>query len=113
VVLYELLSRKHPFRRDTLTATLAAILDETPSDPTLSGRSVSPALGGVIRRCLEKRVEERSPYPGLRSLTEEDAAFYFGREEEARGLWARIRSRRLLALIGPSGVGKTSFVRAG
>ena len=58
-------------------------------------------------------VEERSPYPGLRSFSEEDASVFVGREREAEELWGQIRSRKLLALIGPSGVGKTSFLRAG
>jgi hypothetical protein len=42
-----------------------------------------------------------------------DAAVFFGREEEIRTLWTRIRARPLVAVIGPSGVGKTSFLRAG
>ena len=54
-----------------------------------------------------------SPYPGLGSFTEADADRFFGREGEVEALWQRIRSRRLLAVIGPSGAGKTSFVRAG
>ena len=54
-----------------------------------------------------------SPYPGLGSFTEADADRFFGREGEVEALWQRIRARRLLAVIGPSGAGKTSFVRAG
>ena len=60
-----------------------------------------------------QEVEERSPYPGLSSFTEKDAAFFFGREQEAVALWDRLRSRQLSGVIGPSGAGKTSFVRAG
>ena len=30
-----------------------------------------------------------------------------------KALWERIRTRKMLAVIGPSGVGKTSFLRAG
>ncbi len=54
-----------------------------------------------------------SPYPGLGSFTEADAGRFFGREGEVEALWQRIRVRRLLAVIGPSGAGKTSVVRAG
>ncbi|MEJ2190666.1 MAG: winged helix-turn-helix domain-containing protein, partial [Acidobacteriota bacterium] len=57
--------------------------------------------------------EERSPYPGLAAFTEEDAEFFFGREAEVSQLWRKITTRRLLAVIGPSGVGKSSFLRAG
>ncbi len=38
---------------------------------------------------------------------------FFGRESEVEALWTRIRARRLLGVIGPSGAGKTSFLRAG
>jgi WD40 repeat protein/DNA-binding winged helix-turn-helix (wHTH) protein len=57
--------------------------------------------------------EDRNPYPGLAAFTETDAEFFFGRETEVAQLWRKITSRRLLAVIGPSGVGKTSFLRAG
>ena len=57
--------------------------------------------------------EPRRPYPGLSSFTEADAEIFFGREAEVEALWERLRRRRLLALIGPSGAGKTSFLRAG
>jgi len=57
--------------------------------------------------------EGRSPYPGLAAFTEDDAEFFFGREDEVAKMWRKLTSRRLLALIGPSGVGKSSFLRAG
>ena len=56
---------------------------------------------------------DRSPYPGLAAFTEKDAEFFFGREAEVAKMWRKITSRRLLAVIGPSGVGKSSFLRAG
>jgi len=143
VVLYELLAGRHPFRRETGIATLTAILEEAPADLVSLGRGVPPALSGIVRRCLEKgreeryrsahdvavaletvlaapagaaalqEVEERSPYPGLASFTERDAAFFFGREAEIDALWESLRARRLSGVIGPSGAGKTSFLRAG
>jgi WD40 repeat protein/DNA-binding winged helix-turn-helix (wHTH) protein len=58
-------------------------------------------------------VREASPYPGLSAFLEKDARYFFGREGEAEALWNKIERRRLLALIGPSGAGKTSFLRAG
>ena len=142
-MLYELFAQRHPFRQDTAVATLAAILHDTPPLLSGALSEMPPALDGIIGRCLEKEpgerfasghdlsvaleavlqappgavslqeVEERSPYPGLRSFTEKDARHFFGREAEVAALWVRIRARRLLAVIGPSGAGKTSFVRAG
>ena len=38
---------------------------------------------------------------------------FFGREAEVEALWEKVRRQKLLAVIGPSGVGKTSFLRAG
>jgi DNA-binding winged helix-turn-helix (wHTH) protein/WD40 repeat protein len=57
--------------------------------------------------------DDRSPYPGLAAFTEADAEFFFGREDEVAQMWRRLTSRRLLAVIGPSGVGKSSFLCAG
>ena len=57
--------------------------------------------------------DNHSPYPGLAAFTEADAEFFFGREAEVVQLWRKITSRRLLSVIGPSGVGKSSFLRAG
>jgi len=57
--------------------------------------------------------EERNPYPGLAAFTEANADVFFGREREVAELWRKITSRRLMALIGPSGIGKSSLLRAG
>jgi len=56
---------------------------------------------------------DRNPYPGLAAFTEADAEFFFGREDEVAQMWRKLTSRRLLAVIGPSGVGKSSFLCAG
>jgi hypothetical protein len=53
------------------------------------------------------------PYPGLRPFGERDSTHFFGREVEARELLARLRGHRFLAVIGPSGSGKSSLVFAG
>jgi WD40 repeat protein/DNA-binding winged helix-turn-helix (wHTH) protein len=53
------------------------------------------------------------PYPGLSPFAEADADRFFGRAAEVDALWAKVRRRNLLAVIGPSGVGKTSLLRAG
>ncbi len=57
--------------------------------------------------------EERGPYPGLRPFGEGDARVFFGREQEISALWDKLAHGSFLALIGPSGAGKTSFVQAG
>ncbi len=58
--------------------------------------------------------EDLHPYPGLASFTEEDAEYFFGREAEVEQMWRKlIESAHLLAIVGPSGAGKTSFIGAG
>jgi WD40 repeat protein len=57
--------------------------------------------------------EDLHPYPGLAAFTEEDAEYFFGREAEVEQMWRRLDRPHLLALVGPSGAGKTSFLRAG
>jgi WD40 repeat protein/DNA-binding SARP family transcriptional activator len=57
--------------------------------------------------------ERRNPYKGLRPFGEADAADFFGREELTRLLVDRVAESRFLAVVGPSGSGKSSVVRAG
>ena len=61
----------------------------------------------------------RSPYPGLRALDEADAAVFFGRDAaivRAMDQLRLVRERgveRLFVILGASGAGKSSFLRAG
>ena len=54
-----------------------------------------------------------APFKGLVPYTEEDAAFFFGREEEIEVVIANLEARRLTLLYGESGAGKSSLLRAG
>ena len=53
------------------------------------------------------------PYRGLQYFREEDAAFFFGRELAIAELYQAVQQRPFIALVGPSGSGKSSVVRAG
>jgi hypothetical protein len=61
----------------------------------------------------------RPPYPGIHAFEAEDAAIYFGRDEESRAVIERLDARRtqggarFLVVIGPSGSGKSSLLKAG
>ena len=61
--------------------------------------------------------DERNPYKGLRPFTEADAVDFHGRETLTLRLQARLDGTepwaRFLAVVGPSGSGKSSVVRAG
>jgi formylglycine-generating enzyme required for sulfatase activity len=61
-----------------------------------------------------------APYKGLEAYEEEDAGYFFGRADLVAGLLQRItawdldpQAMRFLAIIGASGCGKSSLVRAG
>src|SRR5215831_9573680 len=56
-----------------------------------------------------------NPYRGLVALEEQDADFFFGRESETGEIINKIIAApgRLIALVGKSGVGKSSLVQAG
>ena len=53
------------------------------------------------------------PYRGLLPFREEDAEFFVGRETFTETLAEVVASKRLVAVVGPSGSGKSSVVRAG
>lgn len=53
------------------------------------------------------------PYVGMETFTEENAGFFFGRGALTQYLVEKLRENRFLAVLGPSGSGKSSVVRAG
>ena len=53
------------------------------------------------------------PYMGLAAFEADDAEYFFGREELVAEMTARLAGTRFLAVVGPSGSGKSSLVRAG
>ncbi len=56
----------------------------------------------------------RNPYKGLRAFGERDAADFFGREDLVTKLLRSLRHEaNLVALVGPSGSGKSSVIAAG
>jgi len=57
-VLYEMLSGRSPFLKDTGADTVSAILHGDPS-PLAAGREIPPALQEIVSRCLEKRPADR------------------------------------------------------
>ncbi len=65
----------------------------------------------------DPNVEIINPFKGLRAFSEADADNFFGRETLVQQLLARLGEggdlSRFLAVIGPSGSGKSSVVRAG
>jgi serine/threonine protein kinase len=97
-------------------------------------------LAGIIDRCLLKNPRHRTPsarmllaelealapgrgvallgadgnpFAGLSAFQEADADRFFGRDRDVVHIVTELRSRPLVAVVGPSGTGKSSLVRAG
>lgn len=80
---------------------------------------------GALRRSLLESLDaehptreiDENPYKGLRSFEPADASDYFGRERFVERLVARLSgtgpASRFVAVVGPSGSGKSSAVKAG
>ncbi|MGB0522040.1 MAG: hypothetical protein ACPGJS_03730 [Flammeovirgaceae bacterium] len=62
---------------------------------------------------IDVDVEITNPFVGLRSFNEEESHLFFGREKQVDELLLRLRKHHFLAVIGTSGSGKSSLIRAG
>jgi tRNA A-37 threonylcarbamoyl transferase component Bud32 len=58
-VLYEMLTGRQAFQRDTTAETMTAILREEPAEFVEGHADLSPSLDRIVRHCLEKSREER------------------------------------------------------
>jgi WD40 repeat protein len=54
-----------------------------------------------------------NPFPGLRPFRSDEHHLFFGREDQTAALLQLLRTNRFLAVVGTSGSGKSSLVRAG
>lgn len=54
-----------------------------------------------------------NPFPGLRPFEQKETHLFFGRDGQSNELLRRLQQSRFLALVGVSGSGKSSLVRAG
>jgi WD40 repeat protein len=72
--------------------------------PTETLREICPLLD----------ISDVCPYRGLEAFTEQDHEFFFGRERAVEKLLTSLKSSpHFLAVLGPSGSGKSSLVQAG
>ncbi|MEV5675171.1 AAA family ATPase [Streptomyces sp. NPDC052179] len=96
------------------------------SIPAIGLLVVAMVVGQVVVYRLENPApppvdwpRDRVPYPGLDAFDEDEAAAFFGRETQAAELTHRLHMSsqrpgdRYLVLVGASGSGKSSLVRAG
>jgi WD domain, G-beta repeat len=65
----------------------------------------------AVRTRRRRKIE--APFPGLRPFLAGENLIFFGREGQSNELIDRLRQNRFLAVLGSSGSGKSSLVRAG
>ena len=58
-VLYEMITGKRAFQSATPVESMHAILHDDPPELAPDQSAIPPALAGILRRCLEKRPEQR------------------------------------------------------
>lgn len=85
--------RPHPAERPSAEQVASRLAQ------LLSGRDAAP--------------RDRSPFRGLEAFTEADAVDFHGRGRELDAFTERLRHGAFVPVVGPSGVGKSSFVFAG
>jgi serine/threonine protein kinase/WD40 repeat protein len=84
-------------------------------DDELAFASLVHAIKGTSARAVTAEALDESvcPYRGLLSFDEEHARFFFGRGGDVQRLVEKLKRTRFLSVLGPSGSGKSSLVRAG
>ncbi len=145
VLLYELLSGRHPFPdyhgqellnkhlneplpsiqalRPELPATVDEVIQRATAKDPGQRYADTLALAAAFRQAVEGgiatepasrvTVEVQNPYKGLRAFQMADAADFFGREALSKRLLDQLENNRFLAVVGPSGSGKSSVLKAG
>jgi serine/threonine protein kinase len=141
IMLYRMLVGRHPLAPlDGRQLMVTAVLEQPMPSAHNAGADMPPELADIIDACLKKRKAERmpsakkllaaleplmpgqrpvelhagdNPYAGLNAFQEADAGRFFGRTREVGTVVAKLHGTPLIGIVGPSGVGKSSFVRAG
>jgi ABC-type glutathione transport system ATPase component len=96
----------HPWKK-----IITQAVDKNPDHRFTSAAAMARALEEVTQRT--QTADDRKPYPGLSPFTENDTEFFFGRELEVEAVLKKLHELHLMAIIGPSGAGKTSLLQAG
>ena len=124
-------------KHGVLTAALLQGLDPTPrSDGFVTSETLSDCLKQKLiketqcplfhnygkpivlttrspQRADSQKEIDKCPYKGLEYFDLEDAQFFYGRRSLTDRLRDKVEKQNFLAVIGPSGSGKSSVVRAG
>ena len=138
-MLYALCSGRPPHRAKTLSELRRLACEQRPRPLAPLAPEQSPELCQVVDRCLERDPMERfasaeelhlalarllpearatvvpegNPYRGLQTFEAQHRNLFFGRDSDIRVLLERLNVESFLLVAGDSGVGKSSFCRAG
>jgi serine/threonine protein kinase/formylglycine-generating enzyme required for sulfatase activity len=141
-LLFELLAGRRAFAATTFQELRASVLAGARADLANLAPATPGPLVDVVVRCLSldpaRRPEvddmcralellgerampavsstdpaEPNPYRGLLAFGPEHSSDFFGREAETAEIVAELRANPFVLVVGPSGVGKSSLVRAG
>jgi len=94
-VLYEMLTGQRAYKRETAAETMSAILREDPPDPSTLNVTVPPGVLRALRRCLEKRPQER--FESARDLAFALESAVDNSSTSAAAALPPVRNRRWLA----------------
>ena len=97
--------------RDLLESALAKDPADRPETVDSFVGRLSALNGGMT--LTAEPVVSRNPYKGLSPFDVDDARDFFGRDQEIRRLVELVGHNRMVTVVGPSGSGKSSLVRAG
>ncbi|MFJ9820751.1 helix-turn-helix domain-containing protein [Streptomyces sp. NPDC101151] len=90
---------------------------QQPSEPFARACDTALGAGGALLELAAGPGAGVCPYPGLTSFGTEDAAWFFGRDRAVADLLALLVDPTTAGhpgiLLGPSGIGKSSLLRAG
>ena len=142
IILWEMLTARHPLQPLSQQRLIHAASNRDQPMPSIAEAmpECPPALEQVIDRCLRKYKDQRfplapellaalepqlpgrfgrkldgddNPYPGMTAFQEGDADRFFGRDRDVAHMVTHLSDAPLVGVVAPSGVGKSSFLRAG
>jgi len=138
-LLYNLCADRFPHEGATVKELRRSVRDEEIRPLSSLAPGMDPRFAEIVDRCLNHDPAHRfesamalhirlqaltrprphgalpsgNPYRGLRCFEAEHRDLFFGRDNESQEALERLRAEPLLLVVGDSGVGKSSFCRAG
>ncbi|MFO0576931.1 MAG: protein kinase [Polyangia bacterium] len=102
-----------PLTDSRFAALIDRCLKRRPGDRFASGVELLESLERLVARTNAHHVPDGNPYRGPLPFLAEHRSLFFGRKSEVGTVMERLRGCPSLLVTGESGVGKTSFCRAG